>query len=173
MVKDKVKDFFKSRYNEDDGLPMRLDNASFNSISGEDNGMLVGAISEEEVKLAFWSCDSSKSPKPNDFHFDFAKFCWEFLKEDIITTMNEFADRGKWPRGSNTLFISLIPKVDNPQLLCDYRPISLFECLYKIVSKILSLRLKKVISKVIDPRKSTFLEGNELLDNVLVVNEVL
>jgi len=43
----------------------------------------------------------------------------------------------------------------------------------KIVSKILSLRLKKVISKVIDFSQSTFLEGRGLMDNILVSNEVL
>jgi len=46
-------------------------------------------------------------------------------------------------------------------------------CLYKIVSKILSLRLKKVISKVIDHRQSSFLKGMRILDNVLMAIEVL
>jgi len=41
------------------------------------------------------------------------------------------------------------------------------------VLKILSLRLRKVISKVIEPRKPTFLEGRRLLDNVLMANKVL
>ena len=150
MVKDKVRDFFKSRYDEDDELPVRLDNASFNFISSKDNGMLVGAITEEEVKLAVWSHDNSKSPEPNEFNFSFVKFCWELLKEDIIMIVNEFAGRGKWSRGFNVTFISLIPKVNNPQQVYDYRPISLVGCLYKIVSNILSLRLKKVINKVID-----------------------
>jgi len=45
--------------------------------------------------------------------------------------------------------------------------------LYKIISKALSLHLKNVISKVIDVRQSTFLEGRGLLDSVLVANEVL
>jgi len=67
----------------------------------------------------------------------------------------------------------LIPKVDNPQQLDDFRPISLVGCLYKIISKVLSLRLKKVISKLIDYRQSTLLEGRGLLDSVLVANEVL
>jgi len=45
--------------------------------------------------------------------------------------------------------------------------------MYKIISKVLSLRLKKVIDKVIDVKQSAFREGRGLLDSVLVANEVL
>ena len=67
----------------------------------------------------------------------------------------------------------MIPKVENSQQLGEFRSISLVGCLYKIISKALSLRLKKVISKVIDVWQSAFLEGRGLLDSVLVANEVL
>jgi len=90
-----------------------------------------------------------------------------------MATVKDFAVNGHWPRGTNALFLCLIPKVENPQQLDEFRPISLVRCLYKIISKVLSLYLKKVICKVIDVRQSTFLEGRGLLDSVLVVNEVL
>jgi len=67
----------------------------------------------------------------------------------------------------------LIPKTENPLQLGEFRPISVVGCLYKIISKALSLRLKKVISKVIDVRQSAFQQGRGLLDSVLVANEVL
>jgi len=41
------------------------------------------------------------------------------------------------------------------------------------MSKVLSLRLKKVISNLIDYRQSTFLKGKSLLDSVIMANEVL
>jgi len=74
---------------------------------------------------------------------------------------------------NNASFICLIPKNDNLQQLSDYKPISLVGCVCKIFSKILSIRLKKVISKVIDIRQSAFLEGRGILDNILVANETI
>jgi len=62
VVKDNISDFFKSRFDKEVELPVRLDNASFNSITDEDNEMLVEGMSEDEVKLVVWSCDTSKEP---------------------------------------------------------------------------------------------------------------
>jgi len=135
--------------------------------------MLLGIISEDEVKGAVWNCDSSNSPGPDGFNFGFIKFCWDILKGDVVSAVQRFAEGGSWPKGTNASFITLVPKVANPQQLNDLRPISLVGCVYKIISKILNSRLKRVLNKVIDPRQSAFLEGRGLLDSVLVANETI
>jgi len=70
--------------------------------------------------------------------------------------VHDFEESRRWPRGTNASFISLISKVENPQLLNEFRLISLVGCLYKIVAKIMSLRLNKVLHKVKDVRQSAF-----------------
>ena len=159
VVMDNVRDFFKARFDKSEEIPVRMD-VSFSSIIDDDNSMLVGIFSKEEVKSTVWSCDSSKSFGPNDFNFDFIKFGWMSLKEVILSAVNVFMVIGRWPRGSNASFICLLLKVDITQQLGDFRPISLVDCLYKIISKLLSIRLKKVLSKVIDHR--LFLKHSQL-----------
>jgi len=61
----------------------------------------------------------------------------------------EFHRNGKLAKGINSTFIALIPKVDNPQRLNDFRPISLVGSMYKILAKVLANRLRSVIGSVI------------------------
>lgn len=69
----------------------------------------------------------------------------------------EFHRHGIMPRGTNSSFISLIDKCENPQGLGDFRPISLVGCLYKILAKVLANRLKRMLEGVIDERQSLLL----------------
>lgn len=75
-------------------------------------------------------------------------------------------------RGCNSSFITLAPKVKDPSSLADYRPISLIGCMNKIISKILASRMKKVIGKIIGEEQYAYIEGRNILDGPLIVNEV-
>jgi len=66
----------------------------------------------------------------------------------------------------------LVPKKVNPSNLNDFRPISLVGCVYKILSKILTNRFKKVLPSVIDVNQSVFLGERGMLDSILVANEM-
>ena len=96
-----------------------------------------------------------------------------YYKEDVWIAVQSFAEGGSWSKFTNASFVTLVPKAVNSQLLNDFKPIFLVGCVYKIVSKILSSRLKRMLNKVIDPGQSAFLEGRGLLDSVLVTNETL
>ena len=59
----------------------------------------------------------------------------------------------------NATFLALIPKYDNPNSLNEFQPISLCNITYKVMTKIIARRLKKVFSKVISQEQFGFLEG--------------
>jgi len=62
--------------------------------------------------------------------------------------VSEFHRNGKLSRGINSTLIALIPKVESPQKLNDFRPISLVGCLYKILAKVLENRLRVVVESL-------------------------
>ncbi|GKB02780.1 putative RNA-directed DNA polymerase, eukaryota, reverse transcriptase zinc-binding domain protein [Tanacetum coccineum] len=70
------------------------------------------------------------------------------------------------PYGANSSFFTLIPKVNNPTLITDFRPISLIGIHYKNIAKILAIRLSKVIDKIVSKEQSTFIVGRQILDSI-------
>ena len=135
--------------------------------------MLTGSFLEEELKDTLWGCGSNKSERPDGINFKFIKRFWNFVKPDVLRFLDEFYVNGSFPKGCNASFIVLIPKVTNPQSLDEYKPISLIGCMYKIVAKLLTNRLKKIMPILIDERQSAFIEGRHLLQIVLIANEVV
>lgn len=144
----------------------------FNSVSAADNEALTGGFDLEEIQEAVFSCDGDRCPGPDSYNFKFPKHFWELWKSDFKMVLDDFHANGVWPRGTNSSFIALVPKVDSPQGLNDFRPISLVGCMYKVVSKILASRLKLVLHKLIDEAQFTFVGGRSMLNNVVVANEV-
>ncbi|KAK0579997.1 hypothetical protein LWI29_034757 [Acer saccharum] len=87
--------------------------------------------------------------------------------------MNEFYKDGSVVRDLNSTFITLIPKVKRPMMLSDYRPISLVGSMYKVVAKVLANRLRRVMNSVIGDYQMAFIEGRQILDSVVVVEEII
>nr|GEV87507.1 putative hydrolase C777.06c [Tanacetum cinerariifolium] len=87
--------------------------------------------------------------------------------------VNKKRSSGFLPRGCNTSFIAHIPKVPNPMVISDFRPISLIGARYKIIAKVLANRLARVIDSVISQEQSAFIKHRQILDGPLMVNEAI
>ena len=73
----------------------------------------------------------------------------------------------------NATFIALIPKKVDVVNVRDFRPIILVDSIYKIISKLLANRLKRVISGIISESQNAFVLDRQILDSVLVANKCL
>ena len=69
------------------------------------------------------------------------------LGSDVLKVVEDTRTFGRISASFNSTFIALIPKVDNPASLNDFRPISLCNCIYKVVTKVIAHRLKRVLSE--------------------------
>ena len=95
------------------------------------------------------------------------------LKEDIIRAIKIFFDTGIMPEGVNDTVIVLIPKVKNPQAIKDFRPISLCNVIYKVISKCLVNRLRPHLDGMVSPTQSAFIPGRLISDNALIAFECM
>lgn len=172
-VKDHFKTHFENLFKEDPDSNWRQDMGETSKISEAESVNLEREFDENELKEALWNCGKNKSPGPDGFTADFFRNFWDVVKKDLLEAFNEFARKPKIPKCVNSAFITLIPKVNNPNGVQDFRPISLISSVYKMLSKMLANRLKKVLPKIIDKNQSAFVKDRQILDGPLVVNEVI
>lgn len=86
--------------------------------------------------------------------------------------VKHFEWHGQLDKSCTSSFISLIPKVKDPLKISDFNPISLIGCIYKIIAKILAMRIKKVMGRCINEVQSAYVDNMNILDGLLVVNEI-
>lgn len=87
--------------------------------------------------------------------------------------MQSFFEKGFLPKGINSTIIALIPKKDEAVYMKDYRPISCWNVIYKVISKILANRLKKLLPGFISMNQSAFVKDRLLMENVLPESELV
>ena len=83
--------------------------------------------------------------------------------------MEESHQSGTIPEILNTTYITLIPKVDKPIGFHEYRPISLCNLLYKLISKVIAVRLKPFLDSGISQEQYGFLKNRQIVDPIGIV----
>lgn len=171
MKKEIFKDF--RRHYSAGGVRVIPENINFKRIGAEHNVDLVREFSKAEVQRAVWECDGNKSPGPDEVDFSFLKEFWDEIKHDFMRLVFEFHKNRRLVKGANNSFIVLIPKKRNMMQVSNYRPISLIGCIYKVINKVLTNIIKKLISMVISEPQPAFISGSQILDGILFANEII
>ncbi|XP_055803441.1 uncharacterized protein LOC129872488 [Solanum dulcamara] len=142
------------------------------SINIEEPEELQKPFEEEEALLGFRTCVINKAPGPNGYSMSFFIRCMEIVKKDVMTTSHNFHSQEIFEKSFNATYIALIPK-NGAKDLRDFRPFSLIGSVYKIISKILTERLKKVMHNLVNTLQIAFLRGRQISDAVVIANECL
>ena len=142
-------------------------------VSSEMNQSLIKDFTKEEVLAALKQMHPTKAPSPDDMSAIFFQKYWDVVGNDVTSMVLNVLNCNKSIVEINKTYITLVPKTKSPTKITEYRPISLCNVVYKLISKVLANRLKVTLPQLITENQSVFLSERLITDNVLVAFEVM
>ena len=144
------------------------------SVLSEDKDMCDAIITVEELQTAITNMAKNKSPGPDgltvEWHCKFYDCMYDILLHIFQCVKND----NIMSRSMRFGVISLIykNKGDNRSLK-NWRPISLLNVDYKILARILSARLKRVLPKIISVSQTCCVVGRDIADTIVTVRDII
>lgn len=174
-IKNAAFDHFKALLTAD---PQQNDSEAFLSvieskINEEHNNKLEQDPTEEEVREATFSMQQDKAPGPDGFTVAFYRQHWETIRKDFVRMVKNAFRKHKLGDNTKSSHIALIPKEANPKSFDRFRPISLCNVSYKIITKIIANRLKKLLPIIISENQGSFVPKRQIIDNVILIQEAI
>ncbi|XP_071920627.1 uncharacterized protein [Coffea arabica] len=142
-------------------------------LAAADNAMLSAPPDVEELKGVVFALQADSAPGPDGFGAGFYQACWDIIKSDLLDAVQAFFQGLRLPRSFTSTSILLLPKVTGASQWKDFRPISLCNVCSKIISKIVSDRLGRVLPALVDPWQTGFVPGRGITDNILLTQELV
>ena len=130
-------------------------------------------IKESEILEAISSCKNNKTPGPDGLSAEFFKCFLVDLMPLFKAMIEESLERGELPESLNMSYITLLPKVDNCTQPKQYRPISLLNIDYKIITRVLTNRLQKHMSSLIHIDQASAVKGRTIQTQNHLLRDVI
>ena len=164
-----VNDFYKDLFtNNNTGRTWFQKEITYPHIDDVGMEKLVMPIMDEEVRRALFSMSPWKAPGPAGFF----QQSWEVVGRNICEFVREVWREPSKLGMVNKTDICLIPKINQPEFVNQFRPISLCNTIYKIVSKVIVGRLKEHIPHIVSPYQTCFVSGHSIHENIVVAQEL-
>ncbi|KAL0312769.1 UNVERIFIED_CONTAM: hypothetical protein Sradi_5676200 [Sesamum radiatum] len=165
---------FKSELDQSQPLPIEhISELMRCVISEEENSEICALPTTEEIKGVVFNMASFKSPGPDGFPPCFFKKYWHIVGKHLNEAVRHFFLSGQLPPAINHTYITLIPKSLKADTVENFRPISLCNTTYKVISKILANRLKPLLDKFISPLQMAFVPSRTINENSILSHEIM
>ncbi|XP_071926970.1 uncharacterized protein [Coffea arabica] len=164
--------FFETLFSSDRGINRRsVLPFTLPQLSLVDNERLMSMPTTDEVREVVFSISPDSAPGPDGFGFGFYQACWDIIKEDLVVVVQDYFKGGWLPKGVTSTLIMLGPKIEGASHWQDFRAISLCNVSSKIISKLVTNRLNKLLPQLVSPWQSGFVPGRQIIDNILLAHE--
>ena len=155
-----------------DEIQQQLSCLQLPTLTNQQKCTLDQPLEDAEIIQAIHQLGSLKAPGPDGIPAAFYQKFWTTVQHDVLHMVKAFFHSGFLLKSLNHTFITLIPKVPTPERVTQFRPISLCNVSYKIISKILVNRLKPLMDNLITPFQNAFIQGRQITDNIILAHEV-
>ena len=170
--------FYKKLYSKDNNIDVNVKelflNTPTNTLSDNEKASCEGLLTPYECENALKEMKNEKSPGSDGLTTEFYKLFWNEIQDPLINSLNASFQSGSLTQLQKQGIITLIPKPDKDlDQLSNWRPISLLNLDYKIATKAIANRIKKVLSKIIDHDQTGFIKGRYIGENVRLIAEII
>jgi hypothetical protein len=170
MVNEFFQIFFSANHNRSEWFNTEI---SFPILEEDDISKLALPVQNDEIKSALFSMSPWKAPGPDGFPAGFYQKAWGTVGNSVCEFVCNVWNNPSSIAMVNQTDICLIPKVHQPEYVTQFRPISLCNTIYKIVSKVVVERLKICIPKLVSPFQTGFVPGRNIHENIIVAKEMV
>ena len=125
-----------------------------------------------ECTEAVFNMKKNKSPGSDGLPCEFYQTFWNNIKHFYYYTLGEIFQKNTMTYSQRLSLITLIFKNGDPQCLKNYRPISLTNTDYKIITFILATRLQKILDKTIHSNQSAYIKGRNIALNARLIVDI-
>ena len=134
-----------------------------------DNYDLLGRdLTQQELLDALNKMKTDRSPGLDGLTVEFYRSFWPKLGGIVFNSIKHAQNQKKMSLSQRRGLIKLIPKKDkSPFQVSNWRPITLLNVDFKLVSKALSIRLAGVIPSLVHTDQKGFVHGRYIGDNIL------
>ena len=170
--------FYENLYTEKDKKPLHeleayLEETNINKLSQEEREECEGPLTVEECQAALKSFKPNKTPGNDGLPVEFYKKFWPVIGQLCVDCFNYAYENGELSVSQRQAVITLLDKGKDRTLLKNWRPISLLNVDYKIMSKALANRCTKHLSKLICEDQVGFVKGRNITDNIRSIADIL
>ena len=130
-------------------------------------------ITEHELQTVLKTMENNKSPGPNGLSTNFYKHFWQIFGHELTSVFKYTFDHGQLPLTQRRGIISLLFKKGDRTKLQNWRPITLLNTHYKILTRALANRLKHTLPLLIHTDQTACIPGRTINDNIRLIQDTV
>lgn len=173
--------FYATLYKDEEDVLLPIDEVheilmglDIPQVSEEDRAFLDQPFCEKELQEALSQLNSNKAPGSDGLPPEFYVRFWHQIAPYYLASLDHSILTGRLSNSQRRGIITLVPKKDvDRRHIANWRPITLLNTDYKIYTKALAVRMRRVMGQLIHPNQTGFLQGRLIGDSIRAAEDAL